>query len=508
MAFAVKVLCFFDADQQRPRRRGAPVQKNSYGCSVAALPVGSRFTTMASENRVFLMSVDGVSTPALQDALASFGDVELVTLIPHKSIGFATFRAPEAAYRAVRSGHVVVGAQRIRVCRYDPAREGGGGRGGRARGGYSSSGRCAGGAGFAHGGGALGRRGTSDTNALAESLGALELEGRAPAGLDVVWLDTPEALRAASAVVGAAARDSHALAVDVHGVKLGREGSVSILTLCGGPRQTVYAVDVARLRGRAFEAGTGLRELLQDATLPKLFFDVRSDANALFYHFGVKLSAASVVDLQLLDAAAAFAAAARAGASEPERLPNFVTLLKGAAWLDVSTRARSLEVRQAALDIYAQERSGTYAPWLARPLSAVLLEHAADIRFFHEIYVNLTAAVTRFSRAALECAMTQRLDHAHSLEYRCDDRSNGNVDSSLAGLLSGSIAPSPPASDAPAATPDVADCVICCDAPTTHAITPCGHKCLCKACAQEVTRRAVSQCPVCRVAVSSVLQIY
>ena len=40
-------------------------------------------------------------------------------------------------------------------------------------------------------------------------------------------------------------------------------------------------------------------------------------------------------------------------------------------------------------------------------------------------------------------------------------------------------------------------CVVCLDAPRTHCATPCGHRCVCAACAQQVS----AQCPVCRAVV-------
>ena len=36
-------------------------------------------------------------------------------------------------------------------------------------------------------------------------------------------------------------------------------------------------------------------------------------------------------------------------------------------------------------------------------------------------------------------------------------------------------------------------CVVCIDAPRTHLVFPCGHRCLCKACAD-----TVDSCPMCR----------
>merc|ERR1712196_46848 len=52
-------------------------------------------------------------------------------------------------------------------------------------------------------------------------------------------------------------------------------------------------------------------------------------------------------------------------------------------------------------------------------------------------------------------------------------------------------------------------CIICMEAPRSHAIVPCGHQCVCSACAaqlpkiteenrEEKTKREIVVCPVCR----------
>ncbi|CAN9172116.1 unnamed protein product [Alternaria alternata] len=84
--------------------------------------------------------------------------------------------------------------------------------------------------------------------------------------------------------------------IDLEGLNLCREGSVSILTLLidleTSPKE-VYLIDVHTLGEEAFDtAGVGeitLKDILQDEEIPKVFFDVRNDSDALFSHFGIAL---------------------------------------------------------------------------------------------------------------------------------------------------------------------------------------------------------------------------
>ena len=96
--------------------------------------------------------------------------------------------------------------------------------------------------------------------------------------------------------------------IDLEGVDLCRNGSLSILTLLidtGSTTTHINLIDVHVLGLQAFDT-TGvkrrtLKDILQDEKIPKVFFDVRNDSDALFAHFGVALQ--GVHDIQLMESA-------------------------------------------------------------------------------------------------------------------------------------------------------------------------------------------------------------
>ena len=58
-------------------------------------------------------------------------------------------------------------------------------------------------------------------------------------------------------------------------------------------------------------------------------------------------------------------------------------------------------------------------------------------------------------------------------------------------------------------------CVICLDAPKTHLLLPCGHKCVCAGCAPDFAsnddgwkRVGTPQCPICRGSVPWVARVW
>ena len=69
------------------------------------------------------------------------------------------------------------------------------------------------------------------------------------------------------------------------------------------------------------------------------------------------------------------------------------------------------------------------------------------------------------------------------------------------------------------AAPDLREeslCVICLSEPKTFLCSPCGHKCLCKACADAYrridedgwVRQGKTECPLCRRSVKSVMRVW
>ena len=63
----------------------------------------------------------------------------------------------------------------------------------------------------------------------------------------------------------------------------------------------------------------------------------------------------------------------------------------------------------------------------------------------------------------------------------------------------------------PAAFQDDDGCVVCMNEAATHAFAPCGHQCVCKWCADQITKRGAGgdgKCPVCRVDCFMAMAIY
>ncbi|KAH3938424.1 hypothetical protein HBH53_259110 [Parastagonospora nodorum] len=99
---------------------------------------------------------------------------------------------------------------------------------------------------------------------------------------------------------------SYTVVDNLEGVNLLRQGTVSILQFYVLPKDYTYLVDIHQLQHAAFSttgkhSGKSLKAILEAEDIPKVFFDVRNDSDALYHHFQISLS--GVHGIQLMELA-------------------------------------------------------------------------------------------------------------------------------------------------------------------------------------------------------------
>ena len=119
-------------------------------------------------------------------------------------------------------------------------------------------------------------------------------------------VDTEPGVLTLIGVLQSLPKNSPYVYVDLEGVRLSRNGSISLITLFVQSQNFVYLIDVHKLQTAAFNTatadGTTLKSVLESSEIIKVFFDLRNDSDALHHHFGVRLS--GVEDIQLMENAA------------------------------------------------------------------------------------------------------------------------------------------------------------------------------------------------------------
>jgi exonuclease 3'-5' domain-containing protein 1 len=167
------------------------------------------------------------------------------------------------------------------------------------------------------------------------------------------------------------------LYLDLEGINLCREGTVSILTLLAhdgvGPDQ-LYLIDIKTLGSSAFTT-TGpssspdspdspwtLKKVLESPNIHKVFFDVRNDADALYAHFGIRMH--GVMDLQLMENAS------RPTNKRGKRLLHGLAKCVG----DVSSLSEDEKkawavAKEKGQQLFSPEKGGSFAVFNERPLN-------------------------------------------------------------------------------------------------------------------------------------------
>ncbi|PGH34141.1 hypothetical protein GX50_03010 [[Emmonsia] crescens] len=206
------------------------------------------------------------------------------------------------------------------------------------------------------------------------------------------------------------------LYIDLEGIKLSREGSISILQLFNHPKEHVNLVDIHLLGETAFTTtgtdGKSLKSILECTATPKVFFDVRNDSNALFFHFGIRLQ--GVEDIQLMESAS------RHG---PLSKKKFVSGLARCIEIDapVSPAVKRLwkENKDKGLRLFAPERGGSYEVFNVRPMPQGIIEYCVqDITFLPLLRTLYWSKLSPEWKVKVDATTKERVRVSQTLTYQ------------------------------------------------------------------------------------------
>ena len=178
-------------------------------------------------------------------------------------------------------------------------------------------------------------------------------------------VSTTEAIADMLITLTALPKSSPSLFLDLEGVKLSREGSISIMQIFAEPNNHVYLVDIQTLGAAAFSTpatagGTTLKTLLEDITIPKVFFDVRNDSDALFFHYQIELR--GVEDVQLMENATRPAGSKRL-------LNGLKKCIEKEAPISDKEKQDWRNIKDKGETLYHPKNGGSYKVFNARPLA-------------------------------------------------------------------------------------------------------------------------------------------
>jgi exonuclease 3'-5' domain-containing protein 1 len=214
-------------------------------------------------------------------------------------------------------------------------------------------------------------------------------------------------------------QQSPTMYIDLEGIKLSRNGSLSIFTLLideGQPTRTVHLIDVHTLGAQAFNTagtrGRTLKDILQASKIPKVFFDVRNDSDALFAHFGVALK--GVQDVQLMQSAMRTNTQSRRHVSGLAKCIERTTF----EWHS-SDRASWKLAKEKGERLYKAEHGGSYEIFNQRPIPEDIVSYClGDVQCLPELRNSFWKQLGTVARNLVLEESKSRVAESQTPEYQ------------------------------------------------------------------------------------------
>ena len=227
-------------------------------------------------------------------------------------------------------------------------------------------------------------------------------------------IDTTDALAKLMDKIANLPTNPPSLYLDLEGVNLSRTGSVSILQLFVVPEGHVYLIDIHVLNSVAFTtagtAGKKFKHILEDPAIPKVFFDVRKDSDALHHHYGIALQ--GIEDIQLME-----------NASRPSgrrrTVNGLARCIRDEAPLTFQQKQTWITIKEEGARMFAPEKGGSYEVFNARPLNQTILAYCVqDVRLLPSLREIYWARLDAFWKGKVEHETKERVRASQSANYQ------------------------------------------------------------------------------------------
>lgn len=202
------------------------------------------------------------------------------------------------------------------------------------------------------------------------------------------------------------------LYIDLEGVNLSRHGTISIIQIFVYPIKRTFLVDIHTLKGSAFSApasnGSLLHSILESPSIPKVFFDVRNDSDALFSHYQITL--AGVQDIQLMELAQR--------SFNRRCVNNLGKCIEYDASLTPDERKHWKSTKDTGRKLFCPEQGGSYDVFNIRPLSDEIIQYCAqDVQFLPRLWHKYDRAMSQRWKAKVEEEVRNRIELSKSSNY-------------------------------------------------------------------------------------------
>jgi len=151
-----------------------------------------------------------------------------------------------------------------------------------------------------------------------------------------------------------------------------------------------------------------LQTILESAIIPKAFFDVRKDSDALYAHFNINL--AGIVDIQLMELATrSFSKRHVNGLAKCMAQHVYMTTAERQTWVATKEKGKKL---------FAPELGGNYEVFNVRPMLREIKEYCAqDVRFLPQLWKYYNDKMSPMWAVKVEAATKDRVKKSQAATF-------------------------------------------------------------------------------------------
>lgn len=232
---------------------------------------------------------------------------------------------------------------------------------------------------------------------------------------DVEIIDTATAMATVIESLKGLAINPPSLYVDIEGIYLSRLGSVSILQIYVLPTNKTYLIDVHVLGSACFSTpgkdGDTLKDIFQSEAIPKVFFDVRNDSDALYAHYNIHLG--GIQDLQLMELGT------RSPLVGPRRFVRGLSrCIEMDAPLSMIEKVDWLQTKDRGVKLFAPEKGGSYQVFNERPMKDIIKAYCAnDVWILPRLWTYYDGKLLKKWREKMIVVSATRVRESHKSTY-------------------------------------------------------------------------------------------
>ncbi|KAF5967345.1 3'-5' exonuclease [Fusarium bulbicola] len=217
----------------------------------------------------------------------------------------------------------------------------------------------------------------SNLDIVTQGLSTVKLEDK-PA---IIFVNNATAIAQLVDFLDEAPAASPSIFIDLEGVDLSRHETISIIQVYYLPTKCTYLSDVYTLRDECFSTPgkncRTLKEIFECDSIPKVFFDVRNDSDALYGNYQIKL--AGIYDLQLMELATR--------SISRRCITGLSKCIERDAPMSIQERLDWVRTKEGGLRLFAPEKGGRYEVFNERPLpDAIKFYCAQDVQILPRLW--------------------------------------------------------------------------------------------------------------------------